>query len=247
MSGTSRPLVLCYHAVSESWPHALAVDEQTLLRQVESLLRRGYRPTDARGALGGGGRFLHVTFDDAFRSVERVLPALEQLAVRVTVFACADYAQDGRPLAVPELAADAEAYPDELATMAWDELRGLAERGVEVGSHTLSHPHLTWLSDKDLDRELRESRRRIEDELGSPCPFLAYPYGDDDERVHAAARSAGYEAAFALPGRDRPFDRYAVPRVGVYRRDGALRVRLKTDAAVRRHAPAIRRLLARRA
>jgi peptidoglycan/xylan/chitin deacetylase (PgdA/CDA1 family) len=228
--GRFRPLVLCYHAVSERWPHALAIPAQTLERQVRFVLRRGFRPGRAEDVVSGQERLLHVTFDDAYRNVEAVLPALERLGVPVTVFAATGFAdQGGPPLAVPELVADAEAYPDELATMDWDALRALAARGVEVSSHTVSHPHLTRLGDEELGRELSESRERLEAELDRPCRFLAYPYGENDERVEAAARDAGYEAAFGLPGDMGQVDRYALPRVGIWRADGLPRVALKTS------------------
>lgn len=236
MSARFRSLVLCYHAVSERWQHALAIPEQTLERQVRLLLRRGFRPASLREAATGARRVLQVTFDDAYVSVGRVLPTLERLGVRSTLFVCSGYADDGRPLAVPELADDAAALPGELATMAWDELAGWAERGVEIGSHTVSHPHLTQLADAELERELRESRERIEERLSRPCPYVAYPYGDDDERVHAAARRAGYEGAFALPGREQPVDPFALPRVGIYRKDTLPRMTAKTTAWLRRPA-----------
>jgi peptidoglycan/xylan/chitin deacetylase (PgdA/CDA1 family) len=229
-----RPIVLCYHAVSGSWEDPLSVRPGTLELQVRSLLWRGYRPGRAADALAGRGRILHVTFDDAYRSVENALPRLDRLGVPVTVFACPDYADDGRPLAVPELEAEAEAHPRELATMDWSMLRGLVDDGVEVGSHTVTHAHLTRLSDADLERELRGSRERLEDELGRPCRYLAYPYGESDARVEAAARDAGYEGAFALPGIGRPLNRYAFPRLGIWRKDGLSRMTLKASPLVRR-------------
>jgi len=134
---------------------------------------------------------------------------------------------------VPELEAELVAVPGELATLRWDELRELSARGVTIGSHTLTHPHLTVLSDGELERELRESRLRIEDELGAPCTLLAYPYGEHGARVRAAARAAGYEAAFGLTPDGGATDDFALPRVGIWRRDGALRVLLKTAAAPR--------------
>ena len=65
--------------------------------------------------------------------------------------------------------------------MTWDELRALAERGVEIGSHTLTHPHLPLLSDEELLRELGDSREQFEAELNRPCRYLAYPYGENDD------------------------------------------------------------------
>jgi peptidoglycan/xylan/chitin deacetylase (PgdA/CDA1 family) len=233
-----KPLVLCYHAVSESWNHSLAIAPSALEEHLRSLLGRGYQPVTASDAIAGSGRLLHVTFDDAYRNVDEAVPILERLGVPATVFACTAYATDGRPLDVPELAATAAEQPERLATMSWDQLRALADRGVEIGSHTVTHPHLPRLSDEELDRELVQSRIQLEDELGRPCRFLAYPYGDDDERTYRAAERAGYEAAFSLRGRPREQDRYAIPRVDIYRRDTRFRVWLKTSS-VRRPALAV--------
>ena len=223
-------VVLCYHAVSDAWPHPIAVGADAFERQLRLLLRRGFRPAPTAWILAGGRGLMHVTFDDAYRSVERALPALERLGVPATVFACSSLADTGAPLAVSELRGDVARHPQELATMRWDELRELAARGIDIGAHTASHPHLTRLSDAELNAELRSSRRRIEDELGRPCRLLAYPYGEYDERVAAAARAAGYDAAFTLLAPRSP-SRYALPRVGVYRRDGGARLMLKTSAA----------------
>jgi peptidoglycan/xylan/chitin deacetylase (PgdA/CDA1 family) len=222
-----HPLVLCYHAVSGSWPDPLAVQPQSFEQQVRSLLTRRFRPVRADQAISCRGRLFHVTFDDAFRSVQRVVPFLERLQVPLTVFACTRLADAGAPLDVPEVARRAAGYRSELVTMDWDTLAELADRGVEIGSHTVSHPHLSRLADRDLHRELRESRERVESELRRPCRYLAYPYGEEDSRVQAAARRAGYEAAFALAAGERT--PYAIPRVGIYWKDDLIRFTMKTS------------------
>ncbi|HEY8787256.1 MAG TPA: polysaccharide deacetylase family protein, partial [Candidatus Limnocylindria bacterium] len=158
-TGTRRSLVLCYHAVSPTWEHRLCIRPDLLLRQVRAL-SRFWR--------------VHVTFDDAFRSAATVFTDLERLGVSVQIFVCTRYALVGAPLAIPELAGD---DPHQLATMNWDELRDHAARGIAVGSHTVSHPHLTKLSDDELRRELTESKEQIEDRLRRQCDDLAYPYG----------------------------------------------------------------------
>lgn len=232
--------MLCYHAASDAWRHPLALGPAAIVRQVDALLRRGYRPATAAEVVPGRGRLLHVTFDDAYTSIERVLPELERRGVPATVFVCSGYAERGAPLAVPELTEEAAKTPAELETMAWPQLRGLAARGVEIGSHTVSHPRLPELSDDELARELQESREQIEGELDRPCPLLAYPYGEYDGRVRQAARSAGYTAAFALRSREWRFDPYAIPRVHLLRGDGVVKATLKTVALVRRPARALR-------
>jgi peptidoglycan/xylan/chitin deacetylase (PgdA/CDA1 family) len=222
-------LVLCYHSVSDVWSHPLAVRRHAFHQQLSSVVRRGFRPVPAGELARGVRKGVHVTFDDAFRDVLDVVPVLERLRLPATVFVSTDFADDGRPFAVPELAREAASRPERLRTMRWDELRALAERGVEIGSHTVSHPHLPLLSDAELERELRDSRARVEDELGRPCRLLAYPYGEHDPRVQAAVRSCGYEAAFALWAGAAPENPYALPRIDIYRRDSLLRATLKTS------------------
>jgi peptidoglycan/xylan/chitin deacetylase (PgdA/CDA1 family) len=229
MSDRFEPFVLCYHGVSDTWEHVLSVRPQALERQLKLMRARGYAAAPAADVLAGRGRLFHVTFDDAFRSVRSSVPILERLRVPTTVFVCTAFAENGRVLDVPELAHEALARPDELATMDWDGLSELAERGVEIGSHTKTHPHLRTLSDAEVQAELRESREQLEDVLGRPCRLLAFPYGEHDERIRAAARAAGYDAAFALPGRSRPWDPFALPRVGIWRQTGLARALLKTS------------------
>jgi len=224
-----QPLVLCYHGISEEWPNQLAVAPSLLRRQITSLLSRGFCPATAAQIIGGDEELLHVTFDDAYRSVLAGLDVLESMNIPVTMFACPDYVDNGRPLDVPEVRAFAIAFPEEMATMTWDELRKCSDRGVEIGSHTLTHAHLSTLSDIELQRELVESRFRLEAELQRPCRFLAYPYGEHNERVRLAARQAGYEAAFSLWATDQNrFDPYAIRRIDLYRKDNVLRTTLKT-------------------
>ena len=233
------PLVLCYHAVSDRWEHPLSVRPQAFEAQLRYLIRRGYRSVPASEVLSGRGRTLHVTFDDGFLNVSGVVDTMQRLGVRATMFACSAFAVDGRPFDGGKLAGEALRYPDELRTMTFDDLRSLAERGIEVGSHAITHPRLTELSDHELARELGRSREEFEAELGRPCLFLAYPFGDEDARVRAAARSAGYVGAFSFPGRRTPVDPYGLPRVGVYRKDGVVRTALKVSVPGR-HAAAWR-------
>jgi peptidoglycan/xylan/chitin deacetylase (PgdA/CDA1 family) len=225
----SSPVTLCYHAVSDTWEHLLSVKPASFERQLRLMLALRYRPASAAEIASGRGRLFHLTFDDAFRTVWNAVPALERLDVRATIFVCTAFADDGRPLDVPELEDQVRAHAEELATLSWTELAELAGRGLDVGSHTATHPHLTALSDLELQTELRASREQVEDMLELPCRFVAFPYGEHDARVRAAARAVGYEAAFALPGRVAPWDVFALPRIGIWRHTGPVRTVVKTS------------------
>ena len=79
--------------------------------------------------------------------------------------------------------------------LTWDQVREMAQGGVEFGSHTVTHPVLTRLEDGPLTDELVSSRRAIEKEVGQPVTTIAYPVGGReafDERVVSASARAGY-------------------------------------------------------
>ena len=229
MTERFRPVVLSYHAVSDNWEHVLSVRPAAFERQMKLMRARGYAAASAAEVATGRGRLFHVTFDDALRSVANALPSLERHRIPATVFACTMYARGGDVFDVPELAAEAATHPHELATLDWDALADLSKHGIDIGSHTKTHPHLCALSDAELRSELLESREEMEDALGRSCRFLAYPYGEHDERVRSAARASGYESAFALPGRSKPWDLFAIPRVGMWRETSLFRAAVKTS------------------
>lgn len=84
-------------------------------------------------------------------------------------------------------------------SLTWADIRKLAHHPlITIGAHTLSHQWLSSLSDAELATELRESKRRLEDEVQSELTLFAYPFGDQDAcgpREFEAAKCAGFEAA----------------------------------------------------
>jgi peptidoglycan/xylan/chitin deacetylase (PgdA/CDA1 family) len=230
-------LVLCYHAVSTTWPASLSVTPASLRRQLERLVRRGYRGSTFTKAVLERPRqpTLCVTFDDAYASVlTEALPLLDELGLPGTVFAPSAYIGRSEPMAWPGIDGWLDTqHRNELTPMRWDGLALLRERGWEVGSHTHTHPRLTALGDDELEHELLESKRELESRLGAACTSLAYPYGDQDARVVEAARRAGYAAAGSLPTRFDPPTALAWPRLGVYHKDGVVIFILKVSRVVR--------------
>jgi hypothetical protein len=72
------------------------------------------------------------------------------------------------------------------------EMQELLDMGMEIGSHTVSHPVLTKLPDGDVDREMGNSRRKLEDLLGVAVTSFCYPQGRFSRRIVRRARLAGY-------------------------------------------------------
>ncbi len=231
-------LVLCYHAVSDTWRAPLSVTPAALDQQLATLVARGYegrRFTDAMTEEPTQPTLV-VTFDDGYRSVlEQAKPILDRHGLPGTLFVPTDWPADPRPMRWPGIDRWLKGpFEGELSQLRWDEIRELTAAGWEIGSHTCSHPHLTALPDEDLARELTISRSQIEDQLQAPCTSIAYPYGDVDDRVESATRNAGYLAAAALPHVMYQGRALRWPRTALYHGDTPSRARLKVSPTVRR-------------
>src|ERR1041385_4980013 len=78
--------------------------------------------------------------------------------------------------------------------MDWDDLRSLDCNLITVGSHTLSHPILTTLSAEEIESEILESRRCLEQRLEREVNFFCYPNGAYDKRAYQLVQKT-YRAA----------------------------------------------------
>ena len=150
-----------------------------------------------------------LTFDDGFDGVRtRALPLLLARGFRATVFAVS-----GRTGGINDW--DGETPGERLLTEAG--LRELHAAGIEIGSHGATHRSLTKLTDAELAIEVAGSKEHLENILGAPVLSFCYPFGDFDDRVVEAVKSAGYRAATVIRGaiaRDLS-DPFRLPRVVV--------------------------------
>ncbi|MDY7090683.1 MAG: polysaccharide deacetylase family protein [Actinomycetota bacterium] len=123
-----------------------------------------------------------LSFDDGHASwLDVVVPVLRELGVPAMFFLTTGLV--GQP-----------------GNLGWDDCRAISAAGFAFGSHTVTHQRLADLSEGEARRELTQSRRRIEDELGVEVRHFAAPYGhpavDFGRRDVELALQAGY-ASFA--------------------------------------------------
>lgn len=103
-----------------------------------------------------------------------------------------------------------------LNMLSWDEVVTLANAGVEIGSHGVTHElHHPEQPAYIRQRELTDSKTAIEQRLGRPCRFFAFPHGVHHAASAAEVQAAGYElacttrAGTVTPGADP----YLLPRL----------------------------------
>lgn len=151
-----------------------------------------------------------ITFDDGYSSVyKHAIPEICRRGMSATVFVVA-----GAIGGINEW--DYKIGDRQEQIMSAQQIREISDLGLEIGSHTLTHPHLTSLDEQALKRELIDSKHKLEDLIGKEVAGFSYPYGDYDERVLAATATAGYKYAVSTRlGAVGKANVYEIPRVNV--------------------------------
>lgn len=238
---SSGAVFLCYHSVAPAGPRYLTVSAELFERQLALLRRRGLRGGGLAvlDELAAGRRIeptVFLTFDDGFRdNHETVLPLLRAYGMRAFVFVLPPLLATGGAFEWPEMRADLDRHAATMRSVEWSMLEEMKEGGFEVGSHTLTHPHLPRLGGEELREQLSQSRAALVERLGS-CDTLAYPFGECSPEVAAAAAECGYRYAFTLPtvSGQRQATPLTIPRVNVDYRDDERRFAAKLSPWGRR-------------
>ncbi|MGC9668710.1 polysaccharide deacetylase family protein [Planosporangium sp. 12N6] len=209
--------VLMYHSVSsvrEPSLRALAVPPERLREQLTALAVAGYRLTGLSEAVdlratGSTEKVVALTFDDGYVDfLDAALPVLSDLSASATLYMSTGHA--GEPASW--LGPHAPAFGPLLT---WGQLREVAAAGVEIGSHSLLHHPLDVLPAAQLEREIRDSRDRLADQIQRSVRSFAYPHGYHGANVRAAVARAGHDNACEVGRRlytsaDHPL---AIPRL----------------------------------
>ncbi|MDN4174396.1 polysaccharide deacetylase family protein [Nocardioides sp. SOB77] len=142
-------------------------------------------------------RAVALTFDDGYASVvDTAWPILRERGMATTLFVVSGILTGHR--FAWDAHEPAHCLTGRLRPATAEELVAAAEEGLDIGSHTVSHPWLPALDDDALERELVDSRVVLEELLGRPVRSLAYPTGGWEPRVRAAADRAGYTVGITV-------------------------------------------------
>ena len=79
--------------------------------------------------------------------------------------------------------------------MDWASVVEMSNNGMEIGSHTLTHPILTCTDNEQCEKEIVESKAIIEEKLGAQCVSISYPnggVGDISESIVETVKNSGY-------------------------------------------------------
>jgi peptidoglycan/xylan/chitin deacetylase (PgdA/CDA1 family) len=219
------PMIFMYHGVADvdEDPNQLCVSPARFAEQMAWLARRGLRGVgiaelvDAMRA-GRQRGLIGLTFDDGYINVlETALPVLRQHGFGATAYIISD-----------RLGGTNEWDEGPVwQLMTGDQVRELAEAGIEIGSHAATHMRLAGASPAQLTAEIIESRTSLGTLLGIEIRGFAFPYGSMDAASRQAVRDAGYEYACAVEASTAEIGLMALPRLYVGEQDDARRMTVK--------------------
>ncbi|MBR3632692.1 MAG: polysaccharide deacetylase family protein [Elusimicrobiaceae bacterium] len=187
-------LTLMYHHIApqpiDIGQTAFTISPQRFEEQIAQLRQHGFTPITLRdidqarhSKMAKPQKPVLFTFDDGYaNNFTHLFPLLQKHRIPAIIFLITDLIGKD-PLYIT-----------------WDQARQMQQSGlVEFGSHTASHARLRQLSDEEILKELQESKKKIERELGVACRAFCYPFGSGgfDKRVRPLIFQAGYEFDFS--------------------------------------------------
>ena len=203
----SKILVLNYHQVDNK-NNPLAIPIADFDAQMKYLADSGcvtITPDELYAGLNGEIELpekpVLITFDDGYiDNYTNAFPILKKYGLRATIFI------------IPAFTSSNPAY------MTWEQLKEMEAGGITIESHTFHHPKLEELPDDEIRSELLNSKTTLEENLGHPIEFLAYPTGTYNLHIAGIAQDVGYKGAFTIKYGivDRGSNFFALERVPIF-------------------------------
>jgi biofilm PGA synthesis lipoprotein PgaB len=209
----TKILILCYHSIKED-SFRFSVNPIIFEQQLDYLTKsRNFINIDELLGFLKGEQVLPnysvlLTFDDGYKDLVQIQALLAKHNIQPLIFvhpqnAIVDYDELGQRY---ERLNNAD-------------LNLLISKGWAVGSHSYTHANLPTLNDMELAKEITESKKTLETDLGVTIKYFSYPKGKYDQRIVKEVENAGYELAFSMDDAiiTKKAGKFTLPRIGVDR------------------------------
>lgn len=203
--GAGGKIILLYHRVEnvKSDPHLLCVTPLNFEKQVKWLSENvNVVPLRQLTSLKTGDfkrkLFASITFDDGYSdNLYNAARILRKYNLPSTFFITSGKVGDKTPFYWDK---ETE-IPSRGRPLTIKELKRLSSSNlVEIGSHTIKHPHLSTLNSKEQRLEIMKSKKQLENMIGKKVLSFSYPFGkvsDYNKSTLKLVKEAGYKCACA--------------------------------------------------
>lgn len=207
--------ILVYHRISDyqGGLRSLYVKPGVFEKQMKYLYSRGYCAVsidELKERLEKNlsiKKIFCITFDDGYEDLLNSYQILKKYNFKATVYVHTKAIQEGY-----------YTYPgmSTAKMISVDQLKNILDI-FEVGSHTVSHPDLTQVSELDFIKELKDSKKFLEESLNVRIKHFCYPFGKVPKKYKEALKSESYETATTLKNgliyKNKEIDFYLLPRI----------------------------------
>ncbi|WP_371372364.1 polysaccharide deacetylase family protein [Sporomusa aerivorans] len=204
--------VLLYHRVG-SETDDLTISTKRFEEDLASLSQEGYNSltlAQVKQRLAGNYEQLPdkpviITFDDGYLdNYTNAFPLLQKYAMKASFY----------------IITGMMGNTDRLNSA---QIREMAAAGMDFGSHTVTHRQLADLTSQEVNNELKQSKITLEQTLGKPVDFIAYPCGSYRPDTIQAATHSGYIGGFSTQYGFAAFNNHlAIRRIPVFHNDRSI-------------------------
>lgn len=183
-------LILMYHSVSNNRPNYLWNTTIDKFKQQINYLSKHFQIVGIYDILRElkNNESPHtfkiaITFDDGeSNNYNVVYPFLRKHCIPATFFIVTDFVNK---------------TIENVSYMSWKEIKEIASDDLfTVGSHAITHQFLTQLEIKEVEKEITESKRILEENLDRQIDAISYPHGRYNESIIDIVKKSGYKIGF---------------------------------------------------
>jgi peptidoglycan/xylan/chitin deacetylase (PgdA/CDA1 family) len=203
LAGQQFMTILLFHRVTDAIPEDVLTVSTERFRRICRMLQQGFRVVPLgevfrifRSGEPMPGRTVAVTFDDSYADDLTAARILAEHGLPATFFVPTAFIGTDRVF-------DWDSTLPRLPNLSWEDLRSMIRLGHEIGSHTVTHANLGVVGAEQARVELFASRTILQEQLGVPVRWFAYPFGGPRHLLPEYVpliREAGYEGAVSAYG-----------------------------------------------
>lgn len=159
-------------------------------------------------------RSIAITFDDGYKdNLTEAIPILREFNFPASVFVCVDYLEPGKK--------ETNDYWTKWDFLTTEDLYHLLNYDIEIGLHSMTHRRLANLNHSETNREIAESKIKLENYLNKKVVLFSYPHGAFNKRVIGTLKANGFIAACCSRGgkNNLKSDFYKLKRIEITKND----------------------------
>jgi peptidoglycan/xylan/chitin deacetylase (PgdA/CDA1 family) len=213
LNSKNTVFIISYHSISEdSW--RFSIDEKEIKKQITWLKKHfaiiSLKTLDAY--LQGNAKITKpsvvLTFDDGYKDVLRLRPFFDKLSITPALFVLSDTTH-----------ANILEMKTKRPFLTSAEIKQCKKAGWVIGSHSGTHANLSKLSQKELEKEIIESKKTLEKKLGFSIDYFCYPRGKYNQKVVSLVKKAKYHLGLTMDDGiiNAHCNAFLLPRVGIDR------------------------------